>query len=435
MNKKQLEKKLKNQIDKATPCNFDDVYSKCENTSTSSQLAFNTSNKTIAIGSNKNKIIAFILSCIIILSVIFAVIPLFNKNGLLKPSFDGYFLIDINPSIEVSYDKNGIVTNVKGLNKDGEAVVLSINYQNKNYEQITTLIVEKCEKLGYFSKQRQDNAILISANGNNGEKDTPLTSEIEKILSKKFVDSKIKGVVITGVVNEALSNQALSYNIDAQKYALIKEYLSLGGEIQESEYQSVTIKELYSFISSKKQQLASENLTSLEFELLFKEIALQGVLDSLNSFTTNFINQVEIFFAGNNQLISAYRQVLDQIDLTKSQITSENFDLTKCIISQLDSLKLAESNSILTMLIEDIYNSLQEAFNSYKEVAQQIFNSSSSAVELSEKRSSFYSNLSFDVDVNFDFKLWQQQNKDNYVQNWYDLRFAWQKDRNSEVFA
>ena len=162
---------------------------------------------------------------------------------------------------------------------------------------------------------------------------------------------------------------------------------------------------------------------------------MQGVLDSLNSFTTNFINQVEIFFAGNNQLISAYRQVLDQIDLTNSQITSEKFDLTKSIISQLDSLKLAESNSILTMHIEDIYNSLQEAFNSYKVVTQQIFNSSSTSVELSEKRSLFYSELSFDVDVNFDFNLRQQQNKDNYVQNWYDLRFSWQKDRNSEIFA
>ncbi|MBQ9782006.1 MAG: hypothetical protein IJW26_02360, partial [Clostridia bacterium] len=240
MNKKQLEKKLKNQIDKATPYNFDDVYSKCENTSTSSQLAFNSTNQTVAVGNNKNKIIALVLSFVIILSVIFAVIPLFNKNGLLKPSFDGYFLIDINPSIEVAYDKNGIVTSVKGLNKDGEAVVLGIDYQNKNYEQITTLIVEKCEKLGYFSKAREDNAILISANGNNGEKDTGLTSEIEKILSKKFVDSKIKGVVITGVVNEELSNQASLYNVDAQKYALIKEYIALGGEIQESEYQTVT---------------------------------------------------------------------------------------------------------------------------------------------------------------------------------------------------
>ncbi|MBQ9782616.1 MAG: hypothetical protein IJW26_05515, partial [Clostridia bacterium] len=195
------------------------------------------------------------------------------------------------------------------------------------------------------------------------------------------------------------------------------------------------IKDLYAFIKDKKQEIANENLSCLEIELLFKELALQSVLNSLNDFTTNFISQVEELFTGNDDLINAYKQILDQIDLTNSQINNENYDLTKCIINQLDSLKLAEGNSILTILIEEIYNSIQDAFNSYKEVTQQIFNTSSTSVELSEKRSLFYSDLSFDVDVNVDFALWQQQNKENYAQNWYDLRLSWQHDRNSEVFA
>lgn len=81
-----------------------------------------------------------------------------------------------------------------------------------------------------------------------------MTAEMKKLLSEAFVSNKIPGVVITGVENPALSAEAAKYGIDAQKYELILAYLALGGKIKDSEYASVSVRELYAEISKLQKK-------------------------------------------------------------------------------------------------------------------------------------------------------------------------------------
>ncbi|MFQ7076593.1 MAG: hypothetical protein ACLRSW_00805 [Christensenellaceae bacterium] len=91
-----------------------------------------------------------------------------------------------------------------------------------------------------------------------------MTLEMKKLLSEEFSSNKIRGVVITGVDNPDLEREAAKYGIDAQKYALIQTYLALGGKLAEEENKNILVRDLYSFISEKQEELKEEEIAELE---------------------------------------------------------------------------------------------------------------------------------------------------------------------------
>ena len=63
----------------------------------------------------------------------------------------GTMLLSVNPEIEVEYDKNGLVLEIEGLNKDGKTVVKDVKeYQGKDCSTVLSELVRDIYDDGYF---------------------------------------------------------------------------------------------------------------------------------------------------------------------------------------------------------------------------------------------------------------------------------------------
>ena len=258
MKKSDIERQLKKDLQAAAPSDFDAVWKKCRHDlpEKETEEEFEFVPAVAAAGGGEagrsGRAGKRTLACILA-AVIFCFAALFTLLGaalgwfrggddFVIPGSDGYFIFDINPSVELSYDKTGRVTGAEGLNEDGEVLLYGLDLQGKTYDEAADVLFKRCVKLGYFASGREDNAVLVSAVLSEGGRDETMTAEMKGLLSEAFAANKIRGVVITGVENAQLEEAAQKYGIDAQKYALILSYLALGGSLEEAEYSSVSVR-------------------------------------------------------------------------------------------------------------------------------------------------------------------------------------------------
>ena len=275
---KKIEKALKNEIKKSARTDFSKISEKCG--ITGNELKSREVQMALADGSeisNTKRNIAIIS----ILTVLFVTVSLcLIIANLPKPtnkSSKGYFIIDINPSIEICYDENGMVTDVNPLNEDAEILLCSLDFSEKHYTEALTSIVDSCIELGYISADRTDNAVMTTAVGEDGFKDEHMTDVVKKAVCDELSNRKILGVVITGVESPELKEEAEKFGIDAQKYSLIKKFIDAGGEILEEEYGKISIRELYNGIYEKEKEAKEKLINEL------KEKEDKSKADSINA--------------------------------------------------------------------------------------------------------------------------------------------------------
>ena len=304
MKKSDIERRLKKDLQAAAPSDFDAVWKKCRHDlpEKETEEEFEFVPAVAAAGGGEagrsGRAGKRTLACILA-AVIFCFAALFTLLGaalgwfrggddFVIPGSDGYFIFDINPSVELSYDKTGRVTGAEGLNEDGEVLLYGLDLQGKTYDEAADVLFERCVKLGYFASGREDNAVLVSAVLSEGGRDETMTAEMKGLLSEAFAANKIRGVVITGVENAQLEEAAQKYGIDAQKYALILSYLALGGCLEEAEYSSVSVRELYQGISKLQKERKEKEIEELETEAGELEETLseniQKLIDELSDY-------------------------------------------------------------------------------------------------------------------------------------------------------
>ena len=268
MKKSDIEKQLKKDLSASAPSDFNSVWDKCVTPSADGKEkdvelapAWEQGGREMSIRSRKaisvTAVAVALLLCLVV--ILCLTLPRNSGDDLFLPSQSGYFVIDINPSVQVNYNTNGIVTSAKGLNGDGEELLSSLELEGITYDKAVEEIFDACELRGYFSSERDDNAILITASKDTGEKDEKMTAEINKKFMQKFEDKNMKGVVISDVENSKWQNEADKYGINGQKYELIMRYINMGGTLDESEWRTITIRELYSLISNFKDDSKDKN--------------------------------------------------------------------------------------------------------------------------------------------------------------------------------
>jgi len=238
-----------------------------------------------------------------------------NKQSGFALADAGTIVLDINPSLELTYNKKGKITQIKGLNEDGRILTANNDYTGKNYKKVIEELIADCTDLGYFSKDRENNAILITAMDSKGNQYHKFNKELEKKFEKSFTDFGLNGVVICDT--ELKGNQIDGLTV--QKSSLINTIVSLTGESIE-EYLDKSISELYEILEEEKYENLNEDLIE-ELEEVIEEIQsnplkqdLLNLLSYINlpndyskeqiTFTlTNVITNPEFISVANEDLI------------------------------------------------------------------------------------------------------------------------------------
>ncbi|MGB9679732.1 MAG: anti-sigma-I factor RsgI family protein [Thermoanaerobacteraceae bacterium] len=98
-----------------------------------------------------------IFTAFIAASLIFAIIlTVININ---IPKVYAYVYVDINPSLQITINKNGKIIDVISLNKDGNTLLKNMHFKGENIETFITKVVKDSENLGYL---KDNNTVVIT---------------------------------------------------------------------------------------------------------------------------------------------------------------------------------------------------------------------------------------------------------------------------------
>ena len=184
MKKSDIEKRLKQDLQAATPFDFNAVKNRC---CFDQDEMGQQEGDTLIIGKRKGvwlRITAVFLVCITAVAVFLYAWGKREKQDFGLTMQAGYFILDINPSVEIAYDEHGEVTATTGLNEDGEVLLYGVELIGKNYKDAAETLFVQCVALGYFSSERTDNAMLVSAMQSADERDEEMTAQCKEIFSQ-----------------------------------------------------------------------------------------------------------------------------------------------------------------------------------------------------------------------------------------------------------
>ena len=438
MKRREIEKQLKQDINCGSPSDFASVWECCRKQPQTEQqtVLVNATGGEETQSQRKSGRILCVLTAVLLLFC-FALSFLFNGKNLFlknKPSFQqGYFVLDINPSIEVNYDQDGKVTSVVGLNEDGKAVLVGISLEDKSYSEATDILFQRCVSMGYFSPEREDNAVLVSAITQTGEKDETMTSAVKNSFAGAFEENKIRGVVITGVSDPVLQKEAEIYGIDAQKYGLILSYLAMGGELEEDCYSTVSIRELYALIEEQEKELKENKKEESAFILQkFEKELLETLSEQIEVLieTLNVYISAEVDDYEQNKDMKTLEDLVKTLENAKTQ--RERKAIVNEIMTTLDRLKDVESDTSLSSMIASAKISISVTYDFFEKAFYQLKKVSATPEEISAVRLWKFSNYGTER-VEYDFKLWQEEREPIVSAKWYEMKNNWRIDRAQDI--
>ena len=114
----------------------------------------------------------------------------------------GKLLLKVNPQIEVTYDKNGMVEEVVGVNDDGKAVVKDYTgFKGRPCKEVMSELVGKIKDAGYFIEEveGQGKKITVEVESGSTEPQTDFLAEVIKAINA-YIDSEamLNDIVVEG---------------------------------------------------------------------------------------------------------------------------------------------------------------------------------------------------------------------------------------------
>ena len=212
-----------------------------------------------------------IISLIVIAVLIAGVVTLIFLLGIIPNKYN-YIQFEVNPKVEFICDKKYNVISYNPLNSDGEIILSDCDYIGKSIEDVTTLFLDDCAKLGYIDVNGIDNALNITIIDGITQ---ALDSRVTECAYNFFKDNEIMGIVVENYEDRKTFDEKKENNvICSNKYKLIKTMSKQPNYPSMEELKKLSEKELlelvvnkhneFPFIPdqsliSKKQQLLSNN--------------------------------------------------------------------------------------------------------------------------------------------------------------------------------
>ena len=176
----------------------------------------------------KGWIILFVIGIFVILTVSFVCIFTKNKNNPIEPSniveigdkIVSVITIDVNPSMELSLDKNNRVVSVKALNDDSKKLVENKMLEDLPIEEALNNIIVILRNNKYLKDS--ENTILVNVESINEN----LTQIVNAAIKKKANEDNINVNIIMQEVKDAtdeVKELAEKYNISISKAYYISE--------------------------------------------------------------------------------------------------------------------------------------------------------------------------------------------------------------------
>ena len=112
----------------------------------------------------------------------------------------GYYVaVDINPSIEFVVDEEDLVESFIFLNEDAAILCADVDFIGMNVDDAVQLFIEIATEAGYVDPEGDDNAVLITVLGEEGQEAAieQIRERLRTRIVRHFAKNFINGVVLT----------------------------------------------------------------------------------------------------------------------------------------------------------------------------------------------------------------------------------------------
>lgn len=241
MDDKQLKSKLRETFDTEVP----DVLSKIK-----ANPKFLLPQKTgFSLKSLLNRKLFVTFSSIFVLALILAVG--FTRNNYVVAST---VTLELNPSIEISLNRNDFVIKVTALNDDGDAIIeKDVNYRGLTIDRTLEIVLKRLNELGYVvDSEDLNNIILIDVESRNSK----IKERIKKAFEVKLEDELGKynqshwvfgldDIDLTDDQLRMIRNNDLLKKMSISKLALIYRINALDSSNTHQDLAMMSVRDLY----------------------------------------------------------------------------------------------------------------------------------------------------------------------------------------------
>ncbi len=162
--------------------------------------------------------------------------------------------LDINPSIEITLNRNDYVIGVTALNDDGiEVIDKNIKYRGLSIDEALEIIITKLNELGYVvDTSDENNVVLVTVESNNEERKTKLVerfntriqNELDKYNDSHWVFNS-EDFNLTEEQIRQIKNHDLMQKYSLTKIALAYRINELDPELSLRELSRLPVRQLY----------------------------------------------------------------------------------------------------------------------------------------------------------------------------------------------
>ena len=205
--------KINEEIVRLTPDNYEAIAEKCRNQTTQNSNVVPFRRKQ----NNMKRYLAIAAAFAVVVCAVFAFYSPTNK-------IESVIEIDVNPSIEISADKNDKIVEVTPLNQDGVVIIDDMDFKGVDLDITVNALIGSMLKNGYITETQ--NAVLVSVANSNKNKQQQLVKRVSDDINDALSVAKVQGAVLTQAFEheEKTDSLAQQYGISEGK-ALFIEYI------------------------------------------------------------------------------------------------------------------------------------------------------------------------------------------------------------------
>lgn len=164
--------------------------------------------------------------------------------------------IDVNPSVELSVDRNDRVVEAHALNADGERVLEGMKLKKVDANVAVNAIIGSMVKQGYFSTSQS--AVLVTVINKDPQKSQALGQKIVSDINQTFTSQNRQVRIYNqGLVSgENVKKQAKQYGISQGKMAFIDKLIQQDGSLPREQLSQMSITQLEQVIVNRNLDLS-----------------------------------------------------------------------------------------------------------------------------------------------------------------------------------
>lgn len=169
-----------------------------------------------------------------------------------------YVSIDINPSMQLTLDKDQKVVSIQAFNQDAKNIINSVNLQEKSLQKALQILFANTS----FQSYLKNGIIEVGVFSNDSNTSTKIETDINAYLEK----STTNGQYHCSSVSEEIATLAKAHHTSFGKYRVIEAILVYDNSLTIEQLDTLSMKELYSILEKYDPVAVPENCRSNGYE-------------------------------------------------------------------------------------------------------------------------------------------------------------------------